>query len=349
MNSLLKRQIRKYLSESLASNKDLKNFLYAVNNSYQNFDEQFVMQQLAMTISSEELSEANQKLKQEAIEQKELIKKLYGVINTLKAYNITDQDQTDNQELSGLKLVDFIDNQTKKIIEVNNQREILLKNLEHQNQELSDFTHMVSHDLKSPLRSIDTLTVWLKEDYNEKLDNKGNENINLIRSNVQKMDALISGILQYSSIGKVYTESYDVDLNYIIKDIISLIIVPKHIIISYDKLPIINGDKFRLQQVFQNLIHNAIKYNDKEKGLIEIKAFELEDYWKFSIQDNGKGIEETYFKKIFKTFHKLQNDGDSTGIGLSIVKKIIDFYKGEIWVESILTKGTTFFFTIKKP
>jgi signal transduction histidine kinase len=348
MNSLLKRQIRKYFN-SESQNVELEQFIDAVDRSYHNFDEQFVMLQRSMMISSDELSEANLKLKQEAQEQKELIKKLYGVIDTLKVYNISDQYQTDNQELSGLKLVDFIDSQTKKIIEVNNQREILLKNLEHQNQELSDFTHMVSHDLKSPLRSIDTLTVWLKEDYKEKLDNKGNENINLIRANVQKMDALISGILEYSSIGKIYTESYDVDLNYIIQDIISLIVVPEHITIVCDKLPVINGDKFRLQQVFQNLIYNAIKYNDKEKGLIEIKAFELEEYWKFSVKDNGKGIEDTYFKKIFKTFEKLQNDGESTGIGLSIVQKIIDFYKGEIWVESKLTEGTTFFFTIKKP
>ena len=88
--------------------------------------------------------------------------------------------------------------------------------------------------------------------------------------------------------------------------------------------------------------------DNKEKGFIKIRGYELDDYWKFSIEDNGKGIDKAYFKKIFKTFQKLQNDGDSTGIGLSIVQKIIAFYEGEIWVESKLTEGSTFFFTIKK-
>jgi light-regulated signal transduction histidine kinase (bacteriophytochrome) len=347
MNSLLKRQIRKYFNKK-SHKAENDPFIDAVDRSYQNFDEQFVMLQRSMTISSDELFEANQKLKKEAQQQKEIINKLNGVINTLKDYNLSEDDKTDNKELTGLKLVDFIDNQTKKMVEMNTQRDQLLANLEHQNQELSDFTHMVSHDLKSPLRSIDTLTAWLRVDNLEKLDKQSIVNINLIRSNVQKMDALISGILEYSSVGKIRTENYDVDLNYVIKEILNFIIVPDHITINFDELPIIQGDKFRMQQVFQNLINNAIKYNDKEKGFVNIKAFDIGDYWKFSIEDNGKGIEEAYFKKIFKTFQKLENDGDSTGIGLSIVQKIITFYKGEIWVESELTEGATFFFTIKK-
>lgn len=347
MNSLLKRQIRKYFNkESHKAENDP--FIDAVDRSYQNFDEQFVMLQRSMTISSDELFEANQKLKQEAQQQKEIINKLNGVINTLKDYNLSEDDKTDNKELTGLKLVDFIDNQTKKMVEMNTQRDQLLANLERQNQELSDFTHMVSHDLKSPLRSIDTLTAWLREDNLEKLDEQSVLNINLIRSNVQKMDDLISGILEYSSVGKIRTENYDVDLNYVIKEILKFIIVPDHITINFDELPIIQGDKFRMQQVFQNLIFNAIKYNDKEKGFVNIKAFDIGNYWKFSIEDNGKGIEEAYFRKIFKTFQKLQNDRESTGIGLSIVEKIIKFYGGEIWVESKIKEGSIFFFTIKK-
>lgn len=347
MNSLLKRQLRKYCNTE-SQTAEIETFIDAINKSYQNFDEQFLMLQRSMTISSEELSEANQKLKQEAQEQKELITKLNKIINTLKVYKLSDEDETDDKELDGLKLIDFIDNQTKKIVDINQQRDHLLKNLEHQNQELNDFTHMVSHDLKSPLRSIDTLVTWLQEDNLSKLDKTSVENIRLIRSNVEKMDALISGILEYSSVGKIRVEDYDVDLNYVVKEIISSIIVPDQITVTFEALPIVQGDKFRLQQVFQNIIYNAIKYNDKEKGFIKIRGYELDDYWKFSIEDNGKGIDKAYFKKIFKTFQKLQNDGDSTGIGLSIVQKIIAFYEGEIWVESKLTEGSTFFFTIKK-
>ena len=347
MNSLLKRQLRKYLSND-SKTKDVELFIDAVNRSYKNFDEQFIMLQRSMSISSDELSEANQKLKQEAKEQKKVITQLNNVINTLKSYNLSDEESTDDKELSGLKLIEFIDNQTKKIIEINAQREQLLKNLKHQNQELSDFTHMVSHDLKSPLRSIDTLVTWLKEDNLNKLDSSSIETIQLIRSNVEKMDALINGILEYSTIGKVNITYYDVDLNYLMREILNLLFVPEHITITFGKLPVVKGDKYRFQQVFQNLISNAIKYNDKEQGFIEIKATELDDYWQFSVADNGQGIDEAYFDKIFETFKKLQNDKDSTGIGLSIVQKIIESNEGEISVTSKPKEGTTFLFTIKK-
>ncbi|MEN8885782.1 MAG: HAMP domain-containing sensor histidine kinase [Winogradskyella sp.] len=113
-------------------------------------------------------------------------------------------------------------------------------------------------------------------------------------------------------------------------------------------MPILKGDKYRLQQLFQNLIANAIAYNDKPAGTVDISVESKGDFWQFAIKDNGKGIDAVYFKKIFKTFEKLENNGKSTGIGLSIVKKIIDLYGGKIWLESQLEKGTTFFFTLKK-
>ena len=100
--------------------------------------------------------------------------------------------------------------------------------------------------------------------------------------------------------------------------------------------------------MFQNLISNAIKYNDKSKGSIEIGVEDKKQYWQFFVKDNGKGIDSDYFEKIFKTFEKLENRADSSGIGLSIVKKIVELYKGEIWLESEINKGTTFYFTIKK-
>ncbi len=348
MNSLLKRQIRKYLTEDLKSNTDLEQFLDAVDRSYTNFNEQFAMQQRAMTISSEELFNANQQLKSEANAQKEVIDKLKHVIETLKFYNLPEHQETDNMDLDGSKLVDFIDNQTKEIVAINKQREKLLDELAYQNQELSDYAHMVSHDLKSPLRSIDTLTAWLKEDYKDKLDKKGQDNLNLIRSSVEKMDTLINGILDYSTIGKTSFEVYDVDTNILIDDVLKMIEVPNHIDIIKPKLPTIKGDKYRLQQLFQNLISNAIAYNDKEKGKIEIGVSDEDNHWQFYIKDNGKGIDEVYFEKIFKTFQKLENNQESTGIGLSIVKKIVDLYGGKIWLTSDLGKGTTFYFTLKK-
>jgi signal transduction histidine kinase len=354
MNSLLKRQIRKFLNEELKSNNDLTDFIEAVNLSYNNFDDQSTMIQRAMTISSEELYAANRKLQKEADEQQEVINKLRNVINTLKFYNLDDneaQKENDNGEefeLTGSNLVDFIDDQTKEIVEMNKQKQSLLNELAYQNQELSDYAHMVSHDLKSPLRSIDALTMWLKQDYSSKLDNDGKKTLDLIRTNVNKMDALISGILEYSTIGKGEIEFYDIDLNKLIDEILKSTQVPEHINITIFELPTIKGDKYRLKQLFQNLIGNAIKYNNKEKGTIQIGVKDQDQYWLFYVRDNGKGIDKAYFSKIFKTFIKLENNPDSSGIGLSIVKKIVELYAGKIWLESEINIGTTFYFTLKK-
>jgi len=351
MNSLLKRQLRKYLPEEFTKSKDLEVFLEAVDRSYTNFDEQLVMQQRAMGISSEELFVANEQLKQEFNAQQAVIDKLKNVLETLKVYELPDKDSNSikNGDLDSLKLVDFIDYQTKKVLEINQQREKLLDELSRQNQELGDYAHMVSHDLKSPLRSIDSLSTWLKSDYENKLDDAGKNNLNLIRNNVEKMDTLINGILEYSTIGKNNLERYSVDINKLIDDILNNIEIPEHIsIIKKGSFPVLQGNKFRLQQLFQNILDNAIKYNDKASGLIEIGVENNDFFWKFYVKDNGKGIAKNYFDKIFKTFEKLENNTKSSGIGLSIVKKIIDLYEGEVWLTSELNKGTTFFFTIKK-
>ena len=348
MNSLLKRQLRKYLPKELQSNKDLEVFLDAVNRSYNTSDEQFGMLQRAASISSEELFESNKQLREESKSQKEIIDKLNNVINTLKFYDL---DEVKNLESSdSLKLVDFIDNQTKEIIEINKQKDKLVASLEQQNQELNDYAHMVSHDLKSPLQSIDALTAWINEDYAEKLGEGGREIVNLIKENVEKMDTLIQGILEYSTIGKIEKNRYNIDLNVLLDDLIVTIDNPEDIEISLqDSLPIIQGDHHRLELLFQHLIHNAIKFNDKgSDGFIKISCLDDGDFWKFTIKDNGKGIEKNYFDKIFIAFQKLENDYKSTGIGLSIVKKIVEAYKGEIFLESTPNVETKFIFTIKK-
>ncbi len=348
MNSLLKRQLRKYLPDALLDSKELQPFLDAVNSSYSNFDEQFAMQQLAMSISSEELFEANQQLRKEAKDQQEVIDKLKRVLETLKFYDLPKNLTPDNIELDGLKLVEFIGNQTKEIVKINQQREILLTELAHQNQELSDYANMVSHDLKSPLRSIDALTAWLKEDYVDKLDANGKKQLNLIRTNVGKMDTLINGILEYSTIGKNQIQVYKVDLNNLIQDILKTLQVPTNIKINTQKLPLVSGDKYRFRQLFQNLISNAIKYNNKSTGIIEVGVEDADTHWQFYVKDNGKGIERNYFDKIFNTFQKLENTPDSSGIGLSIVKKIVNLYGGKVWLESQINEFTIFYFTLKK-
>ena len=226
---------------------------------------------------------------------------------------------------------------------------LLLQALERSNVELEEYAHVVSHDLKSPLRSINALISWLKEDNYDRLDENSIKNFNLIESTLENMEQLISDVLDYSSVTSDNLISEKVNLDEVINSIIEDIKPSSNMSIEMlNSLPIINGDRTRLKQLFQNLISNAVKHNDKKKGVVLISYSKSKTHHKFSIKDNGVGIEKKYFEKIFEIFQSLHISDQSTGIGLSIVKKIIDLYNGDIWVESELGKGSTFHFTIKK-
>ena len=226
----------------------------------------------------------------------------------------------------------------------------LLENLKRSNKELRDFAHIVSHDLKSPLRSINALISWFQEDYEHVLDEDANDTFDKLNNKLEQMDSLIDGILRYSSVNdRNILTTQKVSVREVLEEIGTILYIPEHIkFIFPDEMPMINADKTRIKQLFQNLISNAINYIDKEEGKIEVKFTELKHYWKFSISDNGVGIAKAYHDKIFKIFQTLDSKGKSTGIGLSIVKKIIELYKGTITLESEEGKGTTFFFKLRK-
>ncbi len=229
------------------------------------------------------------------------------------------------------------------------RQQVLMADLEKSNKDLSDFAHIVSHDLKSPLRSMDALINWLREDYGDSFDEGANETFELLLEKVFKMDHLIEGILQYSSIDKKSVGRQPINTQNIVDDLLRILFIPDHVTIQIVKpLPVILGDHYRLQQLFQNILSNAISAMDKEKGEITIDYEEASEYWTFSIQDNGKGIPEKYRKKVFEMFESIDGDKKSTGIGLSIVKKIIDYYKGTMHLNSEVDVGTTFSFTIPK-
>lgn len=227
------------------------------------------------------------------------------------------------------------------------EQSMLLESLRAQNQELSDYAHMISHDLKSPLRTIETLTYWMKEENKGSLNKNAKGQLDMISDNVGKLDNLINGILNYSTIGKEKTEVHRVEVGSLINNIMKMIEIPEHFNIVISEMPTINGNKHLLQQLFQNLIINAIKYNDKDEPMIKIDSKAGPDHYEFSVQDNGIGIKETYFERIFNTFEKLEDATNSTGLGLSIVKKIVQVYDGDIWLTSELGKGTTFYFTLR--
>lgn len=249
-----------------------------------------------------------------------------------------------------LKLKNAIQYRETLVVQKKNQE--LLKKLKQNNDELKDFAHIVSHDLKSPLRSIDALLHWLKEDFSDYY--KNNAYANKVFSNIdiklEHMENLIDGILKYSSIGITdNTRKHKVDLNLILKNITNIVQIPSHINIHIKKqLPIINACEIRIHQLFLNLISNAIKYNDKPVGLIEIDFKDNGTHWQFGVTDNGKGIPKKYYDKIFDMFQTLDENTNSTGIGLSIVRKIVTLYDGEIWVSSKEGEGSSFYFTIKK-
>ncbi|RLG31603.1 PAS domain-containing sensor histidine kinase [Methanosarcinales archaeon] len=231
----------------------------------------------------------------------------------------------------------------------------LLDELERSNNELMDFAYIVSHDLKAPLRAITSLAEWLAADYGDKLDEDGREQLELLKNRTRRMHNLIESILTYSRIGRSNEEKEDVDLNTLVSEVIALIDPPEDITIEVvGELPTIPFERTRMEQIFQNLIRNAALYMDKPEGLIIISCSEDDDNgdsnWRFSVADNGPGIDEKYYKKIFQIFQTLRprDEIESTGVGLTIVRKIVRMHGGEITVESKLGDGSTFHFTIPK-
>jgi signal transduction histidine kinase len=231
------------------------------------------------------------------------------------------------------------------------QKEKLINELDSANRELKDFAYIVSHDLKAPLRAIGSISQWIHTDYSDKLDDDGRKQLDLLLSRVHRMQNLIEGVLSYSRVTREKEEKDQIDLNKMVKDAIEMVAPPEKFMITVDEnLPTVSFGKTRILQVFQNLLSNAVKFNDKEVGEITIRCADKGTVWELSVTDNGPGIEEKYFDKIFQIFQTLRSrdEFESTGIGLTIVKKIIENNGGTISVDSTPGVETRFTFTILK-
>ena len=219
------------------------------------------------------------------------------------------------------------------------------------NRELKDFAHVVSHDLKAPLVGIKSMADWLGKDYADRLDAEGADQLRQLSEMARRMERLIAGILEYSRAGHVKEPGVEVDLNEAAADAIDMVAAPSHIDIAVEgRLPVVECVETRMHQVFQNLISNAVKYMDKPHGVIRIRCGQDGDFWRFCVEDNGPGIAVKDRERIFRIFQTVapKDSLESTGIGLAVVKRIVELYGGRIWVESEVGAGSRFYFTLPR-
>ena len=221
--------------------------------------------------------------------------------------------------------------------------------LQQQKKELDNYAQLISHELKTPLRNISDILIWIREELAHPISSENSINsIELLEKKVERMELLLTKLEQYKNIRSSSFKKNKINLNTIAKKVIAKLKVPSHIKIEIkNKLPTLFADEIMLEKVFEILIQNALDHIDKKKGLILLACETTEEDYLFSIKDNGIGIKTKYHEKIFEMFQTIDSN-NSTGIGLSIVKKIISYYNGEVKVESKTNKETIFYFSLPK-
>ncbi|RZB38567.1 MAG: hypothetical protein SRB2_00315 [Desulfobacteraceae bacterium Eth-SRB2] len=234
--------------------------------------------------------------------------------------------------------------------------EVLLKELADKNAELETFVFSVSHDLKTPIVTIEGFVGALREDFGNLISEEGEKYLNYIGDATRKMELLINDLLELSRIGRLTVKKTEFPLADLMEEVIAALqpqIEAKGVQVTVSQdLPLVYGEKKRLVQVMENLLSNAIKYigNENPSPRIKVGVREQDDQKVIFVKDNGIGIEKTYFEKIFQVFQRLPSAkkiGQGTGIGLAIVKRIIEYHGGRVWLESEPGKGSTFFFILK--
>lgn len=264
------------------------------------------------------------------------IKTMVKLAENISKGEFTNVDDSRHDELTSLST-------SLNIMSNNLDRNI--KELEKRNVELDKFAYVVSHDLKAPIRGIHNAIKWIEEDLAEELSPQMKKYLDIIPQRTRRMEDLINGLLDYARLReKSIPEKTDV--NQLVNEIVESI-VPRNFKVELHNLPVFFTERFKLEQVFMNLISNSVKYIGHEKGYIIVSCIEFPEYFEFSIKDNGIGIEAEYHEKIFEMFQTLREkeEKESTGIGLAIVKKIIDEKHGTIQVKSALNQGAEFIFT----
>jgi PAS domain S-box-containing protein len=229
----------------------------------------------------------------------------------------------------------------------------VMSDLERSNRELEQFAYVASHDLQEPLRMVASYTQLLAQRYQGQLDEKAKKYIDYAVDGAVRMQRLITDLLAYSRVKAPTGSAADVDSHAVLGEALRNLqsaIQESHALVTSDDLPTVRADVTQLAQVFQNLIANAIKFHAADAPCVHVSVEDLGLEWRFSVRDNGIGIEAQYAQRIFGIFQRLhtRQEYPGTGIGLAVCKRIVESHGGRIWVESELGKGSVFFFTVKK-
>lgn len=274
------------------------------------------------------------------------------VLGTLCAFDSKPKTLEPHQ-LTALKI---LANQVMQLLELrkNNLEMIKIQSeLKKRNDELEHFSYMVSHDLQEPLRNIAGIIGIIEKRYLDNMDETGKSYFKHVTDAAERMKQLIFDILDYSKITKSSLVKESVDMNLIVKEVLGLFaekIKESKALIKVAALPVVKAEKIAMFQIIQNLISNALKYNRSATPELIVDCEEESDFWKFSVADNGIGIDPAYAEKIFVIFKRLHNKSEfsGTGVGLAICKKVAERYDGKIWVEHLPEGGSKFVFTIRK-
>lgn len=223
--------------------------------------------------------------------------------------------------------------------------------LEDRNKELEQFAYVTSHDLKAPLRAIANLSEWIEEDLAGQLPEENQQQMRLLRGRVHRMEALINGLLEYSRVGRTQTTTERIVVADLLTEVIDSLAPPDSFTVNVaPNMPTLMTKRMPLRQVFANLIGNGVKHHERDDGQMQISVQDQGDWVEFAVADDGPGIDPQYHQKIFAIFQTLQarDTKENTGVGLAIVKKIVETEGGSIRVESAEGAGATFYFTWPK-
>ncbi|MEA2698281.1 MAG: hypothetical protein QOI66_2552, partial [Myxococcales bacterium] len=232
-----------------------------------------------------------------------------------------------------------------RLVQEQRDRERLIRDLERSNRDLDQFAYAASHDLKAPLRGITNLSTWVEEDLGDHLNESSRKHLEQLRGRVARLESLIDGILSYSRAGQKRTTPERVDVGKLLRNIVDLLSPDNRATVAIaPDMPFLMAEPVPLQQVFQNLIDNALKHGRTDQPRVHIDVTDGGSFWDFSVKDNGQGIAPEFHERIWGVFQTLESRDKTggTGIGLATVRKIVESRGGTAWVESSPGQGATF-------